>query len=407
MTLQPLIEGQLQLTDKHQTQFKRQLFSQINWDDRLIALLGARGVGKTTLLLQHYQQEFTTPGQCLYILGDDIAVVDRGLRQIAEEFSLQGGQKLIIDEIHKYPNWSQELKNIYDLYPDLSLIISGSSNINIVEQKYDLSRRVATYHLPGLSLREFINLEYNLNLPSLDLEDILHKPTQVSQKVVHQLQKQDLHIIPIMQQYWQYGYYPYYRHGIDSYYSRLKNVVDKVLHEDVTSVHKIKQPSIAVLKKILTLVASSHPFQADITNMARNLQTSRKTIYNFIQYLVEAELLLAAQAEASGNKLVRKPQKLLINNPNLYHMLEKTAGYETKIGSIRESFALNQLDQMHQVTIPEQGDFMVNHCYTFEVGGKNKNLSQIAQVEQAYVMSDNLEYGYNRKIPLYLLGFLY
>lgn len=403
-----LINNQQRLAQKVSVDFKRYLYSQINWKNRLIALLGARGVGKTTLVFQHYLETYGDPSQCLYILGDDLDVLQIGLRKIAREFDAKGGKVLIIDEVHKYPNWSQEVKNIYDLHPDLKLIISGSSNISITREKHDLSRRVVTNHLVGLSFREFINLELGLNLDKYDLEEILQNHLSISQQINKEISDSKFsRILVAFEKYLSYGYYPYYREGLDSFDNRLTNVLDKVFYEDIPVAHEISQSSVIVLKKLMILIGSSHPFTVDITSIANSLNISRNYTYKFINYLLETELLIEGMPTGSGFKAIRKPSKLFLNNPNLYSAIGQLNKTESKIGTIRETFAFNQLSQKHKISVPKKGDILVDDKYVFEIGGESKDFSQIKGIADSYVFADGIEYGYDRKIPLWLLGFLY
>jgi len=407
--LSQLIQNQLELISKFEfPSFKRYLFSQINWDSRLIAILGARGVGKTTMLLQYYKEHFDNPEKCLYILGDDGDVLNIGLRKIARQFSLKGGKVLIVDEVHKYPKWSQQVKNIYDTRPDLRIILSGSSNINISREKYDLSRRLVAYRLAGLSLREFINLETGLGFKPAPLKKIFKDHLKISQEISAKLKKEkQKKILQHFESYLHYGYYPYYREGVSEFEGRLENAIDKVLHEDIPAAHDLSHTSIVSLKKLIALVGSSHPFTVDISSIARNLSITRKSVYSYIDYLLKAELLMQGKTAGSGSRLVRKPAKLFLNNPNLYFVVGKLLSFESKIGALRETFVFNQLFQKHRLNIPKKGDVLVDGLYHLEIGGRSKKTDQLKGLRKAYVVKDNIEFGYEKKIPLYLLGFLY
>lgn len=387
--------------------FKRYLYSEIEWDSRLLIVLGARGTGKTTMLLQYYQEKYDNPQDCLYLLGDDGNVLNQSLSEIAREFYIQGGKTLIIDEIQKYPNWSREIKNIYDKHPKLKLIISGSSNISIIKEKYDLSRRAVVYHLPGMSFREYLNLELDLKLEKCLLEELLTDHQTLCQNLKKTMEGKKYKILQLFKSYLQHGYYPYYRESIKTYPLKLSNALNKILYEDIPSTYKVTSESVVNMKKILYLVGASHPFQVKITSLSKNLGISRNSVYEYLDYLNQADLLLNVFKTGGISRTMRKPQKLFLNNPNLYHVIGSKFDFEGEIGTIRETFTVNQLSNEYQVRVAEKGDFLVENQYCFEIGGQNKDFSQIKDVKNGYVFADDIEFGYGRKIPLYLLGFLY
>jgi len=396
------------ISDLEIPNFHRFLFNKVEWNSKALAIIGARGTGKTTMLLQHYKENFNDPNKCLYILGDDGDVLNTKISIIAKEFYLKGGQVLIIDEVHKYPNWNQEIKNIYDKLPKLQLIISGSSNINIIKEKYDLSRRLATYHLPGLSFREYINLELNLKFESYTIKKILDNHLQISQEIKTKIaKKNNFKILQLFNNYLKHGYYPYYREGLTTFFSKLQNSLDKILYEDIPASFNVNTTSIVNLKKLLYLIGASHPFTVEIASIAKTLGTSRNSVYEYLDYLTRAELLISAHASGGAAKTVRKPAKLYLNNSNLYYGIGKTMAFENKIGTIRETFAFNQLTNNYQISVPNKTDILVDNTYYFEIGGSNKDFSQLRDLKKSYILSDNIEFGYEKRLPLYLLGFLY
>lgn len=406
--LESLFETQRNMAQAVSLDFKRYLYDQIDWGARALAVVGARGTGKTTLLLQHYRENFTSPEECLYLLGDDLEVASLGLTTIADEFYRLGGAVLIIDEIHKYPNWSQELKNIYDQLPQLKLIISGSATLNITRGKYDLSRRMVTYRLHGLSFREFLSLETGLEPKPWELANLIAEHTQIATEMVDQLATGELKVLPLFKNYLKYGYYPFYLEGVTTYFNKLDNVLDKVLYEDIPSVFGTKAGSVPALQKLIHLIATSSPFTVDISSMAGNIGVSRETIYTYIDYLEQADILLGLKAAARGSKAVRKPEKLYLSNPNLYTLVNREKVTDETRGAMRESFALTQLTTQHEVTLPKQGDFWVDDRLTFEVGGRGKGPGQVKHADRAgYVLADDIEVGYNQRLPLWLVGFLY
>jgi len=406
--LEPFILSHLRIAPYHERSQLRYLFPDINWQARAIALLGARGVGKTTLLFQYAKTEYDDPRRCLYVLGDDANVLRVELPVLVDAFVAQGGEVLLLDEVHKYPDWNQVVKNIYDKYPGLQLVISGSSQIDLIRQKYDLSRRLVTYHLRGMSLREYVNWESGTAIEPVALETLLSDHLAISQDI-----SQTLHAakgLPILRQfadYLRHGYYPYYRESVGDFPSKLRNAVEKVLYEDIPVIADLPGSSTATLKKLLSVLGSSQPFTVDITSLANTLGVARPTVYVYLDYLIQAQLLEQARQAGSGNKSARKPAKLYLHHPNLYYVLGEGLEFSGKLGTIRESFALNQLHAKHQVTVPKSGDFLIDERVTLEIGGAAKSARQLKQSVEGYVLSDGIEYGFDKKIPLYLLGFLY
>lgn len=401
--LDELIKTQLLMVGELRDEFKRYLYPHIDWGVRAMALVGARGTGKTTLLLQHYLSEYNDPERCLYVLGDDLALVHGNLRIIANDFVAGGGEVLMIDEVHKYPNWSQEIKNIYDTLPQLKLVISGSASLNILEAKHDLSRRVVTYNLKGLSFREFVNIETNSQFEVIKLDELLDNHVRLARIITKKLKAKNHSILRLFANYLKYGYYPFYLEGIKHYRVKLENTFDKILYEDIPAVFGVKPSSIQVLRKMIHLVGSSSPYKIDIQRTAGSIGVSRITIYSYLEYLIRAQLLYGIKASSGGTKSVRKPEKLYLSNPNLYQLISNSGNK----GAIRECFAINQLSPGNKLLSAKKGDFLVNEKYTFEVGGKTKSREQIKKIAHSFVLNDGVEVGYQNRIPLYLLGFLY
>lgn len=399
--LEELFEIQLRLAAQVPRQFKRFLFAQVNWQARCIGIVGARGVGKTTLMLQYYVENFSSPEECLYLSADHVLVVGYGLYQIAKEFFTLGGRVIIFDEVHKYPSWSQELKNIYDSFPDKKIIFTGSSSLHILKEKADLSRRVVLYKLPGLSFGEFIFLSKGERIGPFDLEKIIQNHVGISSKIAVQCSP----IRRLFKEYLKFGYYPFFVEGTLDYENKLLNAVEKVLYEDIPAVWKIKAVNIPILKKILWLIASSSPFEPNIEKMSREFGISKEYVYIYLEVLEKAGLIKTVFPVQKGYRLVRKPAKIYLDNPNLYYVLGGRI-FSPQIGSIRECFFVNQLSLKHTVYTALQGDFMIKG-FLFEIGGKNKTKKQIAKKENSFLILDDIEIGIGQKIPLYLFGFLY
>lgn len=400
--LEELYEIQNEILRKPLPQYKRPLFGKIAWQERLLGVVGFRGVGKTTLLLQYKQEHFKNTEDCLYVSADNIRVSHVGLYEIAREFFHLGGQVLLIDEVHKYKNWAQEIKNIYDTFTTGKVIISGSSLIDILQGKTDLSRRLVSYELPGLSFREYLNLTCGKNFDPTSLADLLEKHVDQTRKISKQFR-----VLKYFQKFLQNGYYPFHLEGENTYQEKLQNIIEKVLYEDIPSVHNLKPDSVVQLKKIINLIATSQPFTPNIEKMSSQLNLSKEYVYHYIDYLERAKLLSSLAHPSKGYQLVRKPAKLYLENPNLIFHIVGRQGFKAEPGTIRESFFLNQVRVSHQVSAAEQGDFRVDDKYVFEIGGRRKTKEQIASVKNAHVVSDDIEQGSRTQIPLWYFGFLY
>lgn len=400
--IEEFVRTQIKLVSYINPSFKRYLYPTINWKERCLGILGARGVGKTTLMLQYYKETFTDPKDCLYVSCDDLSLPSIGLRNLAEEFYSYGGDTLILDEIHKYPNWSQELKNIYDSHPEKRIIFSGSSMLDIIRGKYDLSRRVVTYKLQGLSFREYLNLDSSLDIRKYRLADILAEHGEIAQGL-----SRDVKVLRQFKNYLAYGYYPYFLEGKDIYAQKIVNALEKVLYEDIPSVYPLKSSAIPVLKKIVYLVATSHPFVPNMERISSAVEVSKEYVYYYLDYLEKAGVFRLLHSQAKGFGLLRKPEKIYMDNPNLVCALSPQEAFNQ--GALRECFFVNQLGLEHEVNYPASriGDFVVDGKYMFEVGGKGKGTDQIKTEKNAYLACDGIEFGYGVKIPLYLFGLLY
>lgn len=384
--------------------FKRYLINKIDWSDRLIAIRGARGVGKTTLILQYIKEKFKTVHRAidpaiLYASLDDIYFQANSLIDLTDEFAQQGGKFLFLDEVHKYPKWSIEIKNIYDNYPELNVVFTGSSILEIYRGDADLSRRAITYELHGLSFREFFQLERNLKFETHNLQDILQHHLEISQEVLSQTKP-----LALFKNYLNYGYYPYFVENKDNYLQRLSTVINLTIESDLPAVHHMDYTSIGKLKKLLYIVATSVPFKPNIAKISEKIEASRGSTLRFLEYLKNAHILNLLRNDTEGISYLSKPEKVYLNNTNVMYAL---ASENVNIGNLRETFFYNQLNHLHAVTHGNFGDFLIDKKFTFEVGGKDKGLQQIKGMENAYIAADNIESGFGNKIPLWLFGFLY
>lgn len=382
--------------------FRRYLYDKVEWDSGRICITGPRGTGKTTMLLQYYHEKYANVEKCLYISADNVEVCALGLLNIAKEYFKYAGQALIIDEAHKYPSWQIEIKNIVDTFKDKKIMVSGSSSLGLQKGKVDLSRRLAYYNLKGLSFREYLKLAKDISLPALGLEDILSSHVSLSQNVMKKG--------PVLKHFKDYlstGYYPFFMEGSGVYISKVFNVIEKVLYEDVAVMGDIKKSHIQVLKKILWLIASSSSFSVNIAKISRDIGISKEYLYIYLDYLEKSGLINTMRKSGRGYRAMRKAEKIFIENTNLLIALNSHLKSDSGQGAVREAFFVNQLKDVYNISLCEKGDFLVDGKYTFEIGGKDKKSKQIRGVKGAYIAADRIEIGYGNNVPLYLFGMLY
>ncbi|MFA7272482.1 MAG: AAA family ATPase [Crocinitomicaceae bacterium] len=385
---------------KMEVRYVRYLYNDIVWTDRLIALKGARGVGKTTLLYQHIKLNRALNDETLYVSLDDLYFQANTLVDMAEEFHLNGGKYLYLDEVHKYPNWSIEIKNLYDRYDDLHIVFTSSSLLEIYKGDADLSRRAVTYNLQGLSFREYLALQDVLDIPSFRLPDLLENHLAIAEKICSETK-----IIPHFRKYLESGYYPFYLEGETSYYGKIKSVINLTIESDIPSVFSTEFRTLQKIKKLLYVVATSLPYIPNIAKLSESLETtSRNSTLQYLDYLEKASMTKSLKTNAKGNNYLAKPDKIYLENTNMVYAIGDDRGNE---GNIRETFFFNQLAAKNEVKTSKVSDFLVNEKYTFEVGGKGKTTTQIKEIDNAYIAADNIEIGFRNKIPLWLFGFLY
>jgi len=380
---------------------RRTLYDQINFKQRLIGIIGARGVGKTTLLLQYLKTAFNDPTIALYVSADNILVNGLGMLEIVAEHHRNGGKVLIIDEIHKLPQWAQTIKTIYDSYPEMNVIISGSSAFQIKTQGYDLSRRLFYYTLAGLSLGEFIALKMERATPVFSLSDILTNHSKLATELT-----QEFNIFPLFREYLQHGFYPFWREGQAEYPQKIENILNKILYEDIPSAFPIKYDAIRQLKRFLYIVASAKPFQVNVAKLSRDLQIARESLYQYLDFLDQSFVIHRLWKQSSGKAFQRKPEKLLLHNPNIISYLQPQAFLQNK-GIMRETFFISQLMTAHKMYASNSADFEDDLNNQFEVGGKSKTLGQLDPNKNGFLALDDISIGDKQRIPLYLFGFLY
>lgn len=393
-----LIELYRKLLLRTDLSFQRSLGSVIRWDHRMIGIMGARGVGKTTLVLQYIKNKYQDKeNKALYVSLDHLWFASHSVLDLADDFSKSGGELLVLDEVHKYPNWSQELKNIYDFYPDLKVIFTGSSLLEILNSRADLSRRALVYQMAGLSFREFLQLETGKEFSQLTLEAILENHTQEALSILAEIKP-----LEYFSTYLRSGYYPFYLQFGEMYDHQLRSIVNLILEIELPQLRKFDIAYVSKLKQLLGIIADSVPFIPNVSKLSEKIGINRTTLLTYFHYLAESKLTSNLFSDTQGISLLQKPEKLYLENTNLAYAL----GTNVNEGNLRETFFLNQLSQAHQVTLPKKGDFWVDQRWLFEVGGKNKSLS--GPIESGYfVASDGIEVGNQNKIPLWLFGFLY
>lgn len=379
--------------------FHRYLYSKINWNNRLIAIKGARGVGKTTMLLQCIKERFAEhPSHALYVSLDNLWFANHSLTEIVDYHYMHGGTHLFIDEIHKYPSWQTLIKNIYDEYPDLHIVYTGSSMLKIDNSKGDLSRRLADYTLHGLSFREFLKFDAAIDIPVSSLDELLENHQRIAMQVASETK-----IMMLFEKYLLHGYYPFYKEDVDGFADRLKNVTHAVLNEDIPAIEEITYPTIQKLQRMLMILAERVPQTPKMNELYAILETTREQGLKMLNLLQRAALLNLLTTETREFQHLSKPDKIYLDNPNLMNALTERADK----GTLRETFFLNQLSTVADVHYPRKGDFYVDHKSLFEVGGKNKNYDQIKDIPNSFLAIDGIETGFANRIPLWMFGLLY
>lgn len=381
----------------------RFLKDRIDWSARLLGIVGGRGTGKTTLLLQHLAEQDQGGQRFLYVSADHIRVQATGLYEIASAFFRHGGKAVAIDEVHKYADWHREVKNLYDSFPESRIFFSGSSTLALQKGKGDLSRRAVFHTLPGMSFREYLRLACGLEFEPLSLKDVLRSHGAIAAGI---LEKGP--VLGRFKEYLDHGVYPFFLEGIDVYHHKLSNVIEKVLYEDIPAVMEVRPSSIPVLKRLLWLLASSQPFTPNIERMSRDLKVSKQYIYTYLDCLERAKLASGLPPAETGFRLARKPFRIYMENTNLLRAVAGEAGLKEQSGTVRETFFAYQTRSAGlDVRIPDRGDFLVEGDYLFEIGGKGKGKHQLEKAENGFVVRDDTETGFGNVIPLWLFGFLY
>lgn len=390
----------LRLLSHLNMRYERSLMKKINWRSRLIGIRGARGVGKTTLLLQHIKNVYgNDTTAALYASLDHLYFTHHSLLDLAEEFYNKGGKCLCLDEVHKYEGWSRELKNIYDGFPKLQVIFTGSSLLNILNAEADLSRRCVSYDMQGLSFREYLLFKEDISLPIFSLDEMLKDPLSLSSQVNRVCRP-----LQFFHKYLQEGYYPFFLQDDIDYLTQVQKVVNLILEIELPQLSNVDVANVRKLRSLLSVVSSGVPFAVDISKIAQTAGLNRNTIINYLAHLNRAKLLNLLYSDALNLKRMQKPDKIYMENCNLLYALSLT---NVEIGTARETFFVNQLSYQHEIEYSQQADFLIDRKHTIEVGGQSKGGKQIADVEHSYIAADDIEYALGNKIPLWLFGFLY
>ena len=389
--MERLFQTSNQLLAQVQTDFQRYIYQQINWKNRLIGLIGARGIGKTTLVLQHIKAHLD-PQKTLYVTTEDFYFAQHRLTHLADEFVKAGGLHLVIDEIHKYSDWSRELKLIYDYHPNLQVVFTGSSVLDIKKGSADLSRRAIVYSMQGLSFREYLHLFHKIEIPVYSLDDLLNQRVAIPS---------NFRPLPYFADYLRIGYYPFSREM--NFDIRLQQVIDQTLEIDIPSYADMNVSTGRKLKQLMSIVSESVPFKPNMSKIAAMLNISRNNIADYLLYMEEAGMISQLRSKTEGVRALGKVDKIYLENTNLVQQL----GNENQnVGNVRETFFLNQTRVQHQVNSSAMADFSINDS-DFEVGGKNKGLKQIKNAPKGFVVKDDIEQGYLNVIPLWQFGLLY
>ncbi len=394
-----LLEQSEHLINNIPLHFRRYIYGQIQWNNRLIGFKGARGTGKTTMLLQWLKEQNLASYQAAYFSLDDLYFTSHSLKETAVDFHKHGGKILILDEVHKYKTWSTEIKNLYDFYPDLKIIFTGSSIMDISRQEGDLSRRALMYELPGLSFREFLSIKENITLPALTLQELLEQPSHVKK-----LMAEGFRPFEYFHEYLSKGYYPFYLDDPESYYHRLKQLIRTIVEYDMAELRDFDIRNAKKMLQLIYLIAQQVPFKPNLTALAKKSNLHRNSLNSYLHYLEQAKIITLLYPQGKSVAILQKPEKIFLNNTNLQYAM---AEGNVEIGSVRETYFLSQLSPVYQINMPKHGDFVVENKYIFEIGGKGKGGKQLRGVKNSWLVKDDIEIPVSGVLPLWMFGLLY
>ncbi len=396
--LQPLYDNYHRKIAKIDLRFKRYLYPQINWKARMIGIKGPRGVGKTTMLLQHILENYDDIDQTLYASLDDLWFASHTLIELVDWAYRHGIMRLYLDEVHRYDQWSINLKNIYDNYPDMSIVYTSSSLLVMDNAKVDLSRRQTVYTLYGMSFREFLVFENALNLEPIPLNELIRHHVRHAMVITSAVK-----VAPLFEAYLRHGYYPFYRESIEDFPSRLRETVSVVIDSDLPSVENVSFETLQKVKRLLMIICEQVPFEPNMSKLWKQLDTNNELGLRMLYALDKAQILGLLTSKTKSYKHLCKPDKIYLGNPNLMHVLCPRIDK----GNERETFFYSQLRVANELKYPKKGDFLVNDKYLFEVGGSRKTFDQIADLPDSFLAVDDTEVGHGNRIPLWMFGVLY
>lgn len=388
------------LISQTSTEIVRELMKSVNWEKQLVSIRGSRGVGKTTLMRQYIKQRYgVNAGEALYCVMDSMYFTNHTLLETAERFHIMGGKHLFLDEVHKYPTWSKEVKEIIDLWPDMKITFTGSSLIQILNADADLSRRVLSYDMAGLSFREYLRFYKHIELPVYSLKQILTNADAVCDAVGALCHPQSL-----FEEYLRVGYYPFFDGDEQEYYSRIENVVSFIIDQEMTQFCGVEASYTRKLKAMMLFLANNLPYDVNIAKLSSYLELNKSTVLSYLSSMKKAELLHLLYADNKSVTKMQKPDKIYVQNPNMLYALST----EHNVGTLRECFVVNQLAVGHTIEYGKaQGDFLIDGSITVEVGGKDKTFDQIADIPNSYILADSMEFPVGKKLPLWIVGLLY
>lgn len=378
--------------------FHRYLFDRINWDDRLISIMGPRGCGKTTMMLQYIKECIPDRSTAFYISLDNLWFASHDVKDLVEYLYTHGVRHLFMDEVHYFPLWQRLVKNLYDEYSDLKIVFTGSSMLQIDHAQADLSRRLMPYRMQGLSFREYLMYEGAYSMEAVSLDDLLQNHADIASEVTTRVG-----ILPLFEKYCVSGYYPYYKEAGKGYGARLMQVINQVIESDYPAIDEISVATTRKIRKMLMILAESVPQVVNMSSLFRELETDRNQGLKMLYALQRSGLINLLSDDAKSLKKMSRPDKIYLNNPNLFYALTP----RIDIGTLRETFFLNQLQAVGEVIYPKQGDFLVDHKYLFEVGGRGKTFEQIKDQPTSFLAIDGVETGRGNRIPLWMFGLLY
>lgn len=385
-------------------EYKRFLFDSFEMKGRLTGLVGPRGTGKTTFMLQYINEKVENKEKAFYVSLDSIYFAHSTLIEfVSNLYEIQGIRYFFLDEVHKYQNWNQELKNIYDSFPDIYILFSGSSSLDLVKGNYDLSRRGVIYWLPGLSFREYLKFKNVGSFSSISLDDILNGNSEFLNSVVATPR-----LLGHFHEYLKKGYFPFSLNDEGDYTTRLINVLNKTIFEDISNFYKLKTENMFTFKKILSYLASIPPGELSRNSISKNLRVDNRTVQNYLNILEETGLVLLINENRQGSKLLKEREKMFLSNCDFYNAISEEIGFDAKIGTIREVFFVSMLrNSGYNIFYSKIGDFSIGDVY-FEIGGKGKTRKQVKSlIEKSFIVKDDILYGSNKEIPLFFFGFLY